>query len=268
MQQLLNFFFKNRSTILFLILFLISFALTTQAHDYNKTKVINSAYQISGSIHGAFSKIGDYFYLKEENNLLLEENNRLKSLAFNTKTEQIESINVQKQFRLRPALVNKNSYRFLENYITIDKGEKDSIKEDFGVVTAKGIVGVIDKTSQKYARILSILNTKSKINAKLKKNNHFGTLGWDGEHPNIVQLNDVQDLAEITVGDTIVTSGFSYTFPENIPVGVVKSYLLNDTKDLYIINVELFNDMTNLRHVHVIENLDFTTLNSLNPSNE
>ena len=168
MQQLLNFFFKNRSTILFLILFLISFALTTQAHDYNKTKVINSAYQISGSIHGAFSKIGDYFYLKEENNLLLEENNRLKSLAFNTKTEQIESINIQKQFRLRPALVNKNSYRFLENYITIDKGEKDSIKEDFGVVTAKGIVGVIDKTSQKYARILSILNTKSKINAKLK----------------------------------------------------------------------------------------------------
>ena len=85
-------------------------------------------------------------------------------------------------------------------------------------------------------------------------------MGWDGINHNIVQLNDVQDLAVIAVGDTIVTSGFSYTFPENIPIGAVESYKLNDTKDLYIINVKLFNDMTNLRHVHVIENLDIDEL--------
>ena len=93
-------------------------------------------------------------------------------------------------------------------------------------------------------------------------------MGWDGINHDIVQLNDIQDLAEIAVGDTIVTSGFSYTFPENIPIGAVESYKLNDTKDLYIINVKLFNDMTNLRHVHVIENLDIDELQTLNPTNE
>ena len=268
MQQLLNFFFKNRTSILFLILFFIAFALTTQAHDYHRVKFINSANQISGSIHGTFAKVGNYFYLKEENAQLLEENNHLKSVVFNTLTKQSENVNIEGKFRLTPALVNKNSYRYLDNYITIDKGERDSIKEDFGVITAKGIVGVIDKISAKYARVLSILNTKSKINAKLKQSNHFGTLGWDGVHHNIVQLNEIQDLATINIGDTIVNSGFSYTFPENIPIGAVESYRLNDTKDLYIINVQLFNDMTNLRHVHVIENTDLDSLQTLNPINE
>ena len=268
MQQLLNFFFKNRTTVLFLILFLVAFTITTQSHDYHKSKLLNSSNQISGSIHGVFSSIGNYFNLKQENTLLLEENNRLKSQVFNSKIEIIDALEFEKKFKLTPALVNKNSYQYLENYITLDIGRDDGVKEDFGVITSKGIVGIIDQTSSKYARVISILNTKSKINAKLKQSHHFGTLGWDGINHDIVQLNDIQDLAEIAVGDTIVTSGFSYTFPENIPIGAVESYKLNDTKDLYVINVKLFNDMTNLRHVHVIENLDIDELQTLNPANE
>ncbi len=80
--------------------------------------------------------------------------------------------------------------------------------------------------------------------------------GWDGEHHNIVQLNDVQDLAVFI------------HLPRKHSNWCCKVIPIKRHKDLYIINVELFNDMTNLRHVHVIENLDFTTLNSLNPSNE
>jgi rod shape-determining protein MreC len=268
MQQILNFFFKNRTTILFLILFLVAFAITTQSHDYHNSKFLNSSNQISGSLHEVFSSIGNYFNLKKENKLLLEENNRLKSNIFNSKIKIVDSFEIEKKFKLTPTLVNKNSYRYLENYITINIGELDGIKEDFGVITSKGIVGIIDQTSSKYARVLSILNIKSKINAKLKQSNHFGTLGWDGVNSNTVQLNDIQDLAEITVGDTIVTSGFSYIFPENIPIGEVESYKLNYTKDLFIINVRLFNDMTNLRHVHVIENLNIDELQILNPANE
>lgn len=268
MQQLLNFFFKNRTTVLFLILFLVAFTITTQSHDYHKSKFLNSSNQISGSIHGVFSSVGNYFNLKKENTILLEENNRLKTFVFNSKTGSLDTANIENKFKLTPAIVHKNSYRYLENYITLNIGENEGIKEDFGVITSKGIIGIIDQTSSNYSRVLSILNTKSKINAKLKNSNHFGTLGWDGVHHNSVQLNDIQDLAKIAVGDTIVTSGFSYTFPENIPIGRVASYELNATKDLYIINVQLFNDMTNLRHVHVIENLDIEELETLNPANE
>lgn len=253
---------------MFLILFFVASAITTQSHDYHKSKFLNSSNHISGSIQGVFSAIGNYFNLKKENALLLDENNRLKSQAFNSKRAFIDTLNFDRKFKLTTALVNKNSYKYLENYITLNVGENGGIKEDFGVITSKGIVGIIDQTSSKYARVLSVLNTKSKINAKLKQSNHFGTLGWDGVSHNSVQLNDIQDLAVIAVGDTVVTSGFSYIFPENIPIGTVKSFELNDTKDLYVINVQLFNDMTNLRHVHVIENLDFDELQKLNPVNE
>ena len=84
----------------------------------------------------------------------------------------------------------------------------------------------------------------------------------------LVQLHDIQDLVKLVKGDTVVTSGYSSVFPENIPIGRIESFELNDTKDLYIINVVLFNDMTNLRHVHIIENLDLEQLKTLKVKNE
>ena len=102
----------------------------------------------------------------------------------------------------------------------------------------------------------------------LKKSNHFGTLEWNGKNHMLVQLHDIQDLVKLVKGDTVVTSGYSSVFPENIPIGRIESFELNDTKDLYIINVVLFNDMTNLMHVHIIENLDLEQLKTLKVKNE
>jgi rod shape-determining protein MreC len=268
MQQLLNFFFKNRTFLLFLLLFSFSMGLTITSHDYHKTRFLNSSAFMSGSIHAFFSKIGNYFNLKEENILLLEENNRLKALNLNRSTKSTAVSNNAENYQLTPASVIKNSYTFPQNYLTLNKGERDLIKEDMGVITSKGLVGIIDQTSSKYARVISILNKKSKINAKLEKSNHFGTLEWNGENYRSVQLHDIQDLVKIAKGDTVVTSGYSSVFPENIPIGRIESFQLNDTKDLYIINVTLFNDMTNLRHVHIIKNLDFEELKTLEEKNE
>ena len=268
MQQLLNFFFKNRSLLLFLLLLCLSLGLTINSQDYHKSKFFNSSAVVSGSVHSLFSNIGNYLNLKKENTVLLKENNRLKTLEFKL-FKSDSSVAIQKNdYKLTPAIVIKNTYAFPKNYLTLNKGQEDLLKEDMGVITSKGVVGIIDKTSSKYARVISMLNIKSKINAKLKKSNHFGTLEWDGESPNTVQLYDIQDLVKLTKGDTVVTSGYSSIFPENIPIGYIKSYDLNDTKDLHIIQVNLFNDMTNLRHVHIIENLDKEELQTLNSQDE
>ena len=206
--------------------------------------------------------------LVKENKLLLEENSKIKSQLFNqTKYSTIDPV-LEQHFNLNPAIVYKNSYSLKNNYITLNKGLKDGINEDYGVVTSKGIVGVIDKTSSKYCRVLSILNSNSKINVKLKKTNHFGTLSWDSKSAGIVQLNDIQDLVKLTIGDSVTTSGFSSIFPANIPVGSIKSYRLNDTEDLYIIDIKLFNDMTNLEHVYIVKNTDINELKALNISDE
>ena len=250
------------------MLLCLSLGLTINSHDYHKSKFFNSSAVITGCIHSLFSNIGNYFNLKKENNILLEENNRLKTLEFKL-FESDSSVAVhENNYKLTPAIVIKNTYTLPKNYLTLNKGQEDHVKEDLGVITSKGVVGIIDKISSKYARVISMLNTKSKINAKLKKSNHFGTLEWDGKSPNTVQLYDIQDLVKLNKGDSVVTSGYSSIFPENIPIGSIKSYEFNETKDLYIIQVKLFNDMTNLRHVHIIENLDKEELQTLNSQNE
>ena len=90
-----------------------------------------------------------------------------------------------------------------------------------GVINSLGIVGIIDNTSNNYATVISILNIKSQINAKIKKSNHFGSLTWDGKNTGFVQLTDVPRLASIKKGDTIVTGGQSVIFPENINIGTI-----------------------------------------------
>ena len=264
MQQLLNFFLKFRNLILFLILLNISLALTINVHDYHKSKLLNLTSTITGSIHNVFSGISSYFNLKNENKILLLENNRLKELEFNKNRSQDNLTLVNNEYKVTSATVIKNSYSLTKNYLILNRGSDSLINEDLGVVTSNGIVGVIDKVSNKYSRVISLLNTNSKINAKLKKSNHFGTLEWNGENSNIVQLLDIQDLVELTIGDTIVTSGYSSIFPENIPIGSIQSFKLNETKDLFVIDVKLFNDMTNLRHVHIIENLNIKEIENLN----
>ena len=268
MQQLFNFFIKNKTFVLFLLLFSYALSLTIQSHDYHRSKFLNSSNQITGSIYGTFHSITQYFNLKKENQILLEENNRLRMAVLNQeKTVTVDTL-LEYKYELQPSLIYKNSYSLPNNYLTLNKGQSDGIEVDYGVITSKGIVGVIDGTSKNYSRVLSILNTNSRINVKLKKTNYFGTLSWNGESPEITQLIDIQDLVKLSVGDTIVTSGYSSTFPPDIPVGSIESYRLNDTKNLYIIEVKLFNNMRNLEHVYIIKNTHINELKALKSSNE
>ena len=268
MQQLFNFFIKNKTFVLFLMLFSCGLSLTIQSNEYHRSKFINSSNQITGSVYGTFHSITQYFNLKKENALLLKENSRLKAVVFSQENLIAVDTILEHKYDIFPSLVYKNSFAFPNNYLTLNKGQNDSIKEDYGVITSKGIVGIIDVISSNYSRVISILNTNSRVNVKLKKTNYFGILSWDGKSPEIVQLKDVQDLVKLSIGDTIVTSGYSSTFPPNIPVGSILSYELNDTEDLYIIEVKLFNDMRNLEHVYIIKNTDINELRALNFSDE
>lgn len=270
MQQIINFILRNKNFLLFVLLFAFSLFLTIQSHSYHKSKFINSTNFVSGGIYNLSHGVSQYFDLKKQNEVLAEENNRLKSLLYSTSAEnqlEIDSA-LKSKFKFATAQVIKNSYSSYNNFLTIDRGKRDSIRADFGVITSKGIVGIVDVTSNKYSRVISILNTKSRINAQLKKTDHIGTMKWDGKSPEVVQLEDIPNQAPVVVGDTIITSGFSTIFPKGIPIGHVLSFDLDETGNYYILQIKLFNDMTNLSYVYVIENKDAEEIRSLEPSDE
>ncbi|WP_103725273.1 rod shape-determining protein MreC [Flavobacterium croceum] len=267
MQQIFLFLIKNSYRMLFLLLMGIAITLTIQSHSYHKSKVISSANFVSGGVYSQMNRVSDYFSLQTQNEELAKENARLKSLLFNQKdTAKIvlnDSIKGVKKTDLIISKVIKNSYSNQENILTINSGSNQGVKPYMGVINSLGIVGIIDQTSSNYATVVSILNTSSKITAKLKKNNHFGTLTWNGKNTGYVQLYDLPRLATVRKGDTIVTYGENTIFPENINIGTVdKVYIDNETTS-FTIQVKLFNDMTSLGHVYVINNKDADELRNL-----
>ena len=273
MQQIFNFVIRNKTFLLFLLLFSIALALTIQSHSYHRSKFINSANGLTGGVYGTMNSVDQYFNLKIKNDILAEENKRLREQLLNTNiatdSSFIDSTYSKGKYRITIADVYKNSYSLTNNYLTLNKGKNDSIKRDFGVMTSNGIIGIIDNTSKNYSTTLSILNSKSRINAKIKSTNHIGSLTWNGESPIYVQLEDVSQFAPVKVGDTIETGGESSIFPKGIGIGTITSFDSDISGDTYTIQVKLFNDMTNIGTVYIVENLNRNEIRSLeNNTNE
>jgi rod shape-determining protein MreC len=257
MQQIFNFIYKNSNRLLFLLLLGISLFLSIQSHSYHRSKVISSANFISGGVYEKINNVSEYLYLRTQNDALAQENAKLRSLLFNAKdTTAIPKIDSLKGVKPSDIIVSKvihNSFNSHENYLTLNSGILEGVKQDMGVINSLGIVGIIDNTSNNYSTVISILNIKSQINAKLKKSNHFGSLIWNGKNTGFVQLIDIPRLAAIRKGDTIVTGGQSVIFPENINIGTVDKIYIDNQTNYYTLNVRLFNDMTNLGHVYIIK---------------
>ena len=256
MQQIINFILRYKISLLYLLFLTIALAFTVQSHSYHRSSYFNSANWLSGSVYNTTDRITSYFSLGKTNKQLLEENRRLRKLLYNA-GQTADSILLDSTFlnySLLTAQVIKNSFANQDNYITINKGSKQGLKQDMGVITSEGILGIIEKTSNNYSAVQSILNTKSNINAKIKNTNYFGSLTWNTERYDEVQLEDIPRLVPLLVGDTIVTGAMSSIFPENIPIGTIKKFDLNASQSFYRIDVQLFNDMTNIKNVYIIEN--------------
>ena len=272
MQQIFNFIFKNSYRMLFLLLMVTSLMLTIQSHSYHKSKVISSANFFTGGVYQMTYNVESYFNLKIQNEELAKENARLKSLLFNlkdtTKITKLDSIKGVNKINILESEVIKNSYSNQVNFLTLNTGFKQGVKPDMGVINSLGIVGVVENTSAKYCTVLSILNTESPINAKIKKSNHIGSLTWNGKNTGFVQLVDVPRLASVKKGDTIVTGGQSHIFPENIGIGTIYKIYVDNQTNFYTIDVKLFNDMTSLGHVYIIKNKDSNEIINLEKKSE
>ena len=267
MQQIFNFIYKNSNRLLFLLLLGISLFLSIQSHSYHKSKIISSANFLSGGVYEKINNVSEYLSLRNQNDALAQENAKLRSIIINSRdtTSNLKLANL-KGFNPSDIIVSKvihNSYDSHENYLTLNSGNLKGVQPDMGVINSQGIVGIIDNTSPRYATVISVLNTKFRLNAKIKKSNHFGSLGWNGKSTGFAQLTDIPRLAAIRKGDTIVTGGQSLIFPENINIGTVDKIYIDNQTNYYTLDVKLFNDMTNLGHVYILKSKDNEEITNL-----
>jgi len=262
MQQIVNFILKYRYFLFFLLLEIIAISFTIQNHSYHNSTFSNSANFLTGGLHKRVNRFKEYSNLREHNNQLLEENAALKNVLAqelkkndSTSIKVIDTTKYFQRYTYATAKVIDNQYQKKYNYLTLDKGIRHGIAPEMGVVNSKGILGITKNVSTRFTTVLSILNENSKINVKLSNSFHFGTLEWNGDDYNILQLIDLPIQANIRVGDTLVTGGRSVIFPEGIPVGTVRNFNI-ENNDYSMINIKLFNDMSAIGPVYIISNID------------
>ena len=259
MQWVLNAIIRYKNFLLFFFLLSISLLYSAKKSDYHNTQLAKSSLFLAGIIHQSFDNFSLYFDLKEENQRLQLENNTLKNLVLEKfKQSEISALEDENlagpNYWSLPAKLIRNSYTQNRNILLLNKGENDGVTKEMGVIGTKGIVGVVNQTSKGYATVLSILNLDLKINAKFQNSNVFGSLSWTGKAPNKMLLLDVSVINPVKVGDTLVTGGISSYFPEGIVIGTVTEIERPNNGGYYDIEIELINNMTDIKYVYVIGN--------------
>lgn len=259
MENLIRFFAKNSPLFTWLFLAILSIVLLCQSNPYHRSIWFGSANAVSGSVYDFQSNVTGYFGLREINEDLLirtgdleAENVRLRQqLQEYQDAISFKADSAKSQYRYMIAHVVNNSIIYSENYITLDKGARDGLYQDLGVADQNGVIGIVANVSDNYALVLSVLNPKLRLSVMLKGTEAFGSLVWDGKDCRFANFEDLPRNVDFEVGDTIVTTGYTSSFPKNVPVGrVAESY--DRGGSFLTLKIELFADFNRLNDVHVI----------------
>lgn len=264
MWNLLRYLYRHHVVLLFIVLEIISLILVFNRNDFQRAIFMTSANRLTGRVYEAYSGVTSYFGLATTNRQLSEENARLRLSLYNLIQDSVTYSRVHDSiptgsaspYTFQPARVISNSVSRQYNYITINKGRRDGIRADMGVIAPGGAVGVVAFVSESYATIISLLNPRWNISARLQRNHYFGSLSWDGTDYRYARLTEIPFHVDLLVGDTVTTSGFSTIFPEGVMLGFVEEFSRDGGDNFYSIKVKLSVDFKSLVWVDVVDNMD------------
>lgn len=272
MRNLLNFLIKYSTWFVFTFYVLISCVLLVKQSERHNSIYLTSANAIGEFVYGTASEITEYFSLKSVNARLQESNAKLQNEVLNLRNELTQyKIMLQDsaidatgpRYDYVGAAVINNSTRHPRNYFTINRGRADGVESGMGVVDQSGIVGIIDATGKHTSRAISLLNQNQRFSAKLKGTAYVGSLTWRGMDPAIAYLEEVPRHAKFNVGDTVVTSGFSTTFPEGIDIGTVMGTVKTNDDTFFVLKIRLASDFKSLGTVRIIKDAYKQELDSI-----
>lgn len=261
MKNFFLFLWRQYFFFLFLILEIISFILIVQNNYYQRSGFINTTNEFSGGILTMFNNVSQYFSLRGTNKDLAEENARLMNASENSfmKTDSkvfyYNDTLYQQQYEYVSAKIIRNSTNKSCNYLTLNKGSKQGITKDMGVMTSTGIVGIVNEVSENFSSVISVLHKDFKLSAKLRNNEQLGTMTWDGENYRSGELVDIPTHVKPKVGDTVVTSGYSTSFPAGILIGTVTEIKIEKGDNFYTLVVLFSTDFNNISYAYVIRNI-------------
>lgn len=266
MHNLFRFISNNHFGILFVVLEVICVMLLAKSQPYHNQVIVRATNDMVGGIYDVNSSIGDYFRLKTINRDLAAENAELREQLTYCRSlldVAMQGTLVDTTYSYVSARVVGNTIDKPANYIVINKGRNDGIEKGMGVVSDSGIVGVVSEVSSHYATIISLLHPYSVVSVRFKSNQHLANMKWDARSYRYASIEDVPTHLELNVGDTILTSSFSYIYPEDLMVGTIDEVYHTPSGDLNRARVRLATNFATLRQVYVVKNYYKSELDSI-----
>lgn len=235
----------------------------------------NTAHKFMAKTWGYSESMKDYFSLPKENEELAKENFKLrrKIAAYENLMNEnyakiaASKIETKQGYEYIPAEIVKISRNKQHNYIIVNKGSEDGVTNKSGLITNKGVIGIVDAVDKHYSYAISFMNTQSSISSRLHKEGPVGPLIWDGQSSSSAILKEIPLQSRFAPGDTVYTSGYSSIFPPDIPLGITgKSKIVNGST--YEINISLFQDFKRLKFVTIVQNMEKETIENLSKKHE
>jgi len=264
MNNLLQFVIRYSAFLLFLLLEAVALTLVVKYNENQKGIFQHSSSLFSGKLYKMADDVVQYNHLQTYVDSLARENATLKEKVFDLERSvqrlvpentPIDSC-ILESYHLIAAQIINNSINQRNNHFTIDKGMKAGIKQGMGVISEQGIVGIIDEVGKEYSTAVSILHSAVQISAAIQRNGFFGSLVWKDIDPIHMILEAVPRQADIQIGDTIITSGYSFIFPRGIFIGKVERFWTEGGSNFYTIEVRLHEDIARMNRVYIVQYQD------------
>jgi rod shape-determining protein MreC len=232
--------------------------------------------EITGRINNQYNGVTYYFQLKTTNDSLVRANadlyNKLKSdfelpdtinkIVVNT--IKVDSLILGRKYLYKEAKVVANSVTSPTNYLVLGRGSDQQLVKDIGVVDPNNnVIGIVTDVSSNFSVVMSLLHKDSRISAKLKKGGDAGMVTWEGQDPTQLTLSEIRKSARVAKGDTVVTSGFTTTFPYGLNIGIVEEIIPEKSTSHYIIKLRTAANFYNLQYAYAIDNLQKDEINRL-----
>jgi rod shape-determining protein MreC len=250
--------------LLFVALQFICFYIIINYNKEQKSIFLNSTSLFTSAINDKVDKFEKYLNLELENDSLKRQNAKLikKFIDYdiNSSLNENDTIEIDSaKYLIQGVNVCNSTFHLRDNYITLCEGSKQGIKEDDGVISQNGIVGIVKKVSENRSIVMSVLHSQTTISCSILRHqksgkNSSGILKWKSNDPKICNLEAIPKHLAVLQNDTVVTSGYSSIFPKSVFVGKVKSVTLEKGNNTYTIEVELFNDPSAWDAIYIVRN--------------
>lgn len=134
--------------------------------------------------------------------------------------------------------------------VVLDKGERDGIQVEMGVMTLTGAVGRVVKTRAASSVVLLITDPNNAVTSLIQRTRDEGII--EGTFGGTVRMKYIPLLSTVRVGDPVVTSGLTGGFPKGVPVGTITNIQKDEGELFQTADVQPEVDFTKLEEVLVV----------------